>query len=823
MPISNLKNAIKATTGQETIHEAAVGYDPALAVMPVQAEAPARFLLDEDGAVIGLNLANTGLTDNQWANIMATLQPEKLQALNLRGNKLTKSPVTPEMRALRHLDLNNNKIESFEPPQPLALEHIWLYGNDMSNPPLEIVAQGQRALLNYFKERSRQPSRALREAKLLLLGEGGAGKTTLARKIQDIEAPLPGKDESTRGIDIATFQFDTDKGPFKARIWDFGGQQIYHGTHRFFLTKRSLWVIVADNRKQNTDFNYWLQMAELYGDESPLYIVVNQSDDRPPYWNTEGMRDRFDFLKDLLAANFDTLAETHAYKPEMAEKNTRDTLKITERLKHEVANLSHVDMEWPASWTEIRSDLECLTGDYISVSDFYKICEKRGISAREPQLMLSAFLHDLGIILHFQDDAVLKDTIILKMDWATQAVFAAYDSFVVNSGGSPGFFHKNDIARIWGDPRFRDKHKQLLALMLRFKLCYQVRNTEVYIMPELLPAEQPDLAAIIPVLKKETLAEAQAIRYSYAFMPKGIFARFAVDTHRLIAWNQQLIWKEGAVLQIEDSYAVVSETYGDREIVIRAIGSHRKELMSIITHYFDEIHDTFLRLQVKKLVPCNCDTCKALPVPHYYEYKNLVDRLARQKATVECANSYEDVPVKDLLEKLFAPEQKAERMYDVRSYAEPEDDNGKIKVFVSYSESDKAYLQALKKHLAPLERNNTIEIWYDELLLPGSVWDYEIKKQLNRADIILFLASPDFLATDYIWEEEIPVALERSQHGSAVAIPVILRPCDWVHTSLKDLSALPLKGTPVSSFENADMGYVEVVNGLHKLIKSKFQ
>lgn len=88
-------------------------------------------------------------------------------------------------------------------------------------------------------------------------------------------------------------------------IWDFGGQHFYHGTHRFFLTKRSLYVVLADNRKQDTDFDYWLQMAELYGEGSPLYVVVNQSDNRPPYPNIGGMKARFDFLKDMLAANLE--------------------------------------------------------------------------------------------------------------------------------------------------------------------------------------------------------------------------------------------------------------------------------------------------------------------------------------------------------------------------------------------------------------------------------------------------------------------------------------------------------------------------------------
>ena len=68
--------------------------------------------------------------------------------------------------------------------------------------------------------------------------------------------------------------------PFRVNIWDFGGQEIYHATHQFFLTKRSLYVLVADTRKEDTDFYYWLNAVELLSDNSPLLIVKNEKQDR---------------------------------------------------------------------------------------------------------------------------------------------------------------------------------------------------------------------------------------------------------------------------------------------------------------------------------------------------------------------------------------------------------------------------------------------------------------------------------------------------------------------------------------------------------------
>jgi GTPase SAR1 family protein len=107
------------------------------------------------------------------------------------------------------------------------------------------------------------------EAKLLILGEPGAGKTTLAKKVKDPRYQLQ-EETSTRGIEVVRWLFPMENGSmFRANIWDFGGQDIYHATHKFFLTKRSLYVLVADSHREDTDLYYWLSVASLFSDGVP--------------------------------------------------------------------------------------------------------------------------------------------------------------------------------------------------------------------------------------------------------------------------------------------------------------------------------------------------------------------------------------------------------------------------------------------------------------------------------------------------------------------------------------------------------------------------
>ncbi|WP_353572982.1 hypothetical protein [Candidatus Albibeggiatoa sp. nov. BB20] len=106
--------------------------------------------------------------------------------------------------------------------------------------------------------------------------------------------PLNLKKKRPQGIDILKYQFPINENKqFIAHIWDFGGQEIYHSTHQFFLTKRSLYVLVADTRKEDVRFEYWLQIIELLADDSPIIIIKNEKQDRQCKINEPRLKGRF--------------------------------------------------------------------------------------------------------------------------------------------------------------------------------------------------------------------------------------------------------------------------------------------------------------------------------------------------------------------------------------------------------------------------------------------------------------------------------------------------------------------------------------------------
>lgn len=142
-----------------------------------------------------------------------------------------------------------------------------------------------------------------------------------------------------------------------------------------------------------------------------------------------------------------------------------------------------------------------------------------------------------------------------------------------------------------------------------------------------------------------------------------------------------------------------------------------------------------------------------------------------------------------------------------------------IRVFLSYAHVDEDYRNELEKHLMSLKHQGIIESWHDRRILPGEEWAGRIDDELKRADIILLLISADFIASQYCYEIEMKEALIRHEHGEAVVIPIILRPCDWTELPFKKLQALPKDGKAVAKYPSLDDAFLEISKGLRDVAK----
>lgn len=142
-----------------------------------------------------------------------------------------------------------------------------------------------------------------------------------------------------------------------------------------------------------------------------------------------------------------------------------------------------------------------------------------------------------------------------------------------------------------------------------------------------------------------------------------------------------------------------------------------------------------------------------------------------------------------------------------------------IKVFISYSHEDIDALDRLKMHLTPLLKQNQIELWNDNEIEVGAIWDKEIKKRLEDADIFIALISSSYLASNFAYEIELKKAIERHRKEELVVVPIIIRYCDWQSTPLANIQVLPSDGQPVISRSRfTDEAYYDIVKGISNVI-----
>jgi internalin A len=709
-----------------------------------------------------LDLEELSVADNRLHGLPNSIHELKsLKLLDLSWNPISQLPASVfQLTSLETLMLRKCAVKEIT-ADILSLRRLKLLvieRNPIESPPEEVAEKGLDAIRDYWRQRADTGVDYLCEAKLIILGEAGAGKTSLARKIQNPEYQLRKDEKSTEGIEVIHYEFPsairarengTEKviqRQFQVNIWDFGGQEIYHATHQFFLTRRSVYVLVCDDRKEDTDFSYWLQVVEMLSDASPLLIVQNEKQDRTRDINLSSLRARYANLSQAIATNLDT---------------NRGLDCVIQAIRKELETLPHVGVGLPASWKRVREALEQDDRDYISLEEYLVICEKYGFTRREDKLQLSGYLHDLGICLHFQDDPLLNKTVVLKPSWGTAAVYRVLDDpeIVANHGR----FTRQELDRIWSEEKYAGMQNELLQLMMKFQLCYALDLDRGYIAPQLLSSEQP------PYPWEPT--SGLVVRYEYGFLPKGIITRFIVAMHRLIAGGK-LVWKTGVVLERDGTRAEIIEQYSERRIRVRVDGADPRGLLSIVDEQLERLHTSFPRLQYERFLPCPCAECGNKADPYGFPLNKLI-KMAIKRQQIQCHESGEMVEAGRLVESVLpgavlrgiAPPgcSPSEPIQAISLPATPE-------VFVSYAwtAASNAIVarvqQALEEHGIRLLRDR------EEVRYKDSIRDF--MRRIGQAKAVVVVISEKYLKSENCMFELLEVA--KAQSLRERVFPIVL-------------------------------------------------
>jgi internalin A len=630
--------------------------------------------------------------------------------------------------------------------------------------------------------------RPLNEGKLIVVGRGEVGKTSLVRRLVDND--FNGDESKTQGIRISSWVLPCVADTLRLNIWDFGGQEIMHATHQFFLTERSLYLLVLNGREgaEDVDAEYWLKHIESFGGESPVIVVQNKITQHPFDLNYRGLRARYPQIRGFV------------------KTDCRDPIGIPELhelVESVVGEMPEVRMQFPADWFRVKERLESMRDDYLGQQGFVELCTEEGIGDEFDRDALSFVLHCLGIALNYRDDSRLRETSVLKPEWVTHGIYNILNAKQL--ADRQGELHLNDLQEVLPKQRYPiDKHLFLLELMRKFSLCFPFQDqSDRYLVPELLGKEEPEeVAAFHP-------EQCLNFEYHYGVLPEGLLARFIVRTHTLSRGQQR--WRSGVVLAHEDCRALVRAEPIERRIVVRVRGGDagvRRRLLAIIRYDLDRIHAEFKdRLDAHARVPL-------AEFPMFsVDYKKLVafERQGVKEFPEFIGQQVVAVHVNDLLNGVDF-EQERDDSIDALNRAKS--------LFFSYSHKDEGLRDELETHLKLLQRQRIISTWYDRKILPGNDWDREIDNRLERAAIIVLLISADFIASDYCWDKEVKRALERHSAKEATVVPVLLRTCDWKGVPFGKLQGLPTGMRAVTTWPDRDAAWTDVATGIRTIAES---
>lgn len=536
----------------------------------------------------------TNLTRLSLANNLIAKVPDwvgrfrRLKHLNLGYNRIETLPgEIGDLTALEDLNLEQNRLT--ELPGTLLkipkLLRLVLDQNHALGLPKEILAATPAETLRYHL-RTRKGSRPLNEAKLILVGRGGVGKTCLIKRL--IHNTFDALELETPGIEIQPWMVRIGSGEdVRLHVWDFGGQEILHSTHQFFLTERAIYLLVLSGREGNPtqDAEYWLQLIRSFGGKSRVIIALNKSVQHPiKNLNPNLLREKYPFIIDFVC--------TDCKDPSVGIEELKcRIIEATEAIEHRRTL-------FPADWFAIKEQLSGMQDNFLSWDRFQGICHAEGEYDIVGQKELAGFLHILGIALNYRDDPRLQDTHVLNPRWVTEGIYA-----ILRAGkalDSNGVISKMDLPRLLPLTRYPEScYEFLLHLMMKFELCFALRgNRDLFLVPELLPDNQPNVQRLLstPGLR---------FRYQYEIIPEGIIPRFIVQMHELGTRGHRRQWRSGVILRHKECAAVVRADLRERRIDVHVIGPERarRDLLAVIRSKFDEQHADLKGLNVDERAP----------------------------------------------------------------------------------------------------------------------------------------------------------------------------------------------------------------------------
>lgn len=581
------------------------------------------------------NLEFLSLSENEIVSLPSEIGDiEHLQELFLTHNRLTELP--RELGQLHHLTSLNifgNEIENLplELGQLTTLSQLDLYGNPLKNIPVSIKDQGARAVIAFLSNQSISTQKQWL-SKLLLVGEGGVGKTSLVNSLQN--KPFDLNESTTQGIEVTRLELTHPSYQnvlMQLNTWDFGGQEIYHATHQFFLTNRSLFLVVWNARsgwKQGNLYR-WLDVIQSRAPESPIIVVATNIDERDAILSTQELQKNYPQIVTFCSVS----NKTDVGIPDLRRK-----------LAEVAASLPLMGESWPKTWLKAATAVREHPDRYTTPQQITALMAAHSVTGDNVHILVR-WLHELGDILYYEEDEQLNDLVILKPQWVTKHISDVLSSEKIV--GSLGIFSRAHMNMLWSELP-SDLRDHFLRLMERFDLSYRIpEHQDISLVVERLPLDPPAYQPAWNAILDRQPCQEMTMRFRLNTIPPGVPTWFIARQHRFTTYTH---WRSGVLFAQDnrDPYqaqhlALVMANAHDRTVTLTVRGPYPHNFFALLKDGLELTLARFPGLKIERLMPCPTPGCA-----HQFNYEDLQRRLSK-KPVIECPKCWQDISVPQLL------------------------------------------------------------------------------------------------------------------------------------------------------------------------------
>jgi len=534
-------------------------------------------------------------------------------------------------------------------------------------------------------------------------------------------------------------------------------------------------------------YSYWLANIRHYSKNSPVFLVCNK------YELPSGISRR---IRDDMVARYSLNPEKYEYRLSVeqayqsfiqTDKPKNEWLTQFELFQNrlvETLNETANNFTLPKYWTEVKAAIMEMfdkPGYEISKDQLKLICEKYDSSPDIDNVII--YLRDIsGVILHYPDNPQLSNRVFYNPNKINKLIYRVLDYSVKKNQGRFSTEHVVDI--------FKGKTKQadtFIELMKELDIIFEDNQTPGhYIAPQYLPQEYDDKSKLEGAIQYADLKHAFTLKFP-GFMPRAAIARFIA--RKGFTATDRMYWKHGILFKRRSLNSLVTCSYAEAPEIRVEIQDKDKQKRSELGK---EIFLDFYEILNKK-----DDFEISTDGENFFAYEKVIE--ARQQESRYLVDSANRIEFREFSNFFYAALGKR-----------------KVRLFISYSKKNADALEKLISVLELLKTDFPVEHWSDLDLVVSYEWDETIKTELASCDAVICIVTMDFLVTDYIWNEELPLAKELN----IPILPVIYDFCPWTEKSyetINKITATPKKGTPIKSkdWDTEDKAWNEVYKALH--------